>query len=109
MDRLFGALSDPTRRGVVEMLVRGPCPVSDLAKPFRMALSSFLQHLDVLKRVGLVRSKKVGRVRTVELVPDRLQFAEAWLSEQRKMWNQRLNQLDAFLQTQKHSGGKDTK
>lgn len=70
---------------------------SELAAPFRMALPSFLQHLDVLADCGLVRSMKMGRVRTYELAPDALKTVEDWLAKQRAMWVQRLDQLDSFL------------
>jgi DNA-binding transcriptional ArsR family regulator len=80
---IFRALSDPTRRAVVERLGRGPASVSDLAAAFEMALPSFLQHLDVLEECGLVRSKKEGRVRTYQLAPKRLRAAEDWLAKQR--------------------------
>src|SRR5262245_15720971 len=92
LNLVFQALADPTRRAVVERLSRGPTTTSELARPFPMALPSFLQHLDVLQRSGLVRSRKAGRVRTYELVPDVLRDAEAWLSGQRALWEQRLDQ-----------------
>ena len=101
LDRVFQALADPTRRAVVERLTRGPAAVSELAAPFRMALPSFVQHLDVLQACGLVRSKKQGRVRTCSLVPQRLQAAEDWLSRQRAHWERRLDSLDDFLETLK--------
>ena len=97
LTRVFQALADPTRLAVVERLSQGPAPTSELAKPFRMALPSFLQHLDVLMGCGLVRSSKKGRVRTYELTPDALQAAEGWLAQQRALWERRLDQLDAFL------------
>ena len=101
IDALFRALADPTRRQVVERLSRSPASVSELAKPFEIALPSFVQHLGVLEGTGLVRSHKHGRVRTYELVPERLRFAEDWLSEQRSIWERRLDQLDAYLATMK--------
>jgi DNA-binding transcriptional ArsR family regulator len=98
LSRLFQALADPTRRAVLEQLTRGPSPVSELARPFKMALPSFSQHLDVLERCGLVRSRKAGRVRTYQLAPRPLKIAEHWLSSQRAVWERRLNQLDDYLQ-----------
>jgi DNA-binding transcriptional ArsR family regulator len=80
---IFRALSDPTRRAVVERLGRGSASVSDLAAAFEMALPSFLQHLNILEECGLVRSKKEGRVRTYQLAPKRLRAAEDWLAKQR--------------------------
>jgi DNA-binding transcriptional ArsR family regulator len=97
IDGVFRALSDPTRRHVVERLYRSPASVSELAAPFDMALPSFVEHLKVLERSGLVRSQKVGRVRTYQLVPERLRLAEDWLTTQRTLWERRLNQLDDYL------------
>jgi DNA-binding transcriptional ArsR family regulator len=93
---VFQALSDPTRRAVLERLTRGPAPMTELARPFPMALPSFSQHLGVLEGCGLVRSKKVGRVRTYRLAPDPLRKAEHWMARQRSQWEQRLNQLDNY-------------
>ena len=100
-DRIFHALADPTRRSVVERLSTGPAPVSELAGQFKMALPSFTQHLGVLESSGLVRSKKSGRVRTYYLVPEPLKTAQTWLKTQRKIWENRLDQLDNYLQTLK--------
>lgn len=97
LDPVFKALADPTRRAVVAQLTRGPAAVSELASPFEMKLPSFLQHLRSLEEAGLVRSEKQGRVRTYELVPNRLRHAEDWLSEQRSLWERRLDRLDAYL------------
>jgi DNA-binding transcriptional ArsR family regulator len=97
IDGVFRALSDPTRRDVVERLSAKPASVSELASAYRMALPSFVAHMKVLEGSGLVRSKKIGRVRTYELVPQRLEVAENWLEKQRSMWMQRLDRLDAYL------------
>lgn len=97
LDPVFKALADPTRRAVLERLSRGPAGVSDLARPFKMALPSFAQHLAVLERSGLVKSQKQGRVRTYKLVPRRIREAENWLARRRKLWETRLDQLDRFL------------
>ena len=94
---VFQALSDSTRRAVLERLSDGPAPVSELSRPFDMALPSFLQHLQVLERSGLVRSRKTGRVRTCQLAPQPLKKAERWMVEQRSLWERRLDQLDAYL------------
>lgn len=101
LDLVFHALADPTRRQVVERLGRGPASTSELAQPFAMALPSFTQHLKVLERAGLVTSTKPGRVRTYRLVPAALGPADGWLADQRQLWEQRLDQLDAFLETLK--------
>jgi|SRR5262245_20091556 len=97
LDRVFHALSDPTRRAVVERLGKGPAPVKELAKPFAMALPSFSQHLQVLESCGLVRSTKRGRVRTYRLAPRQLKVAEHWMVKQRHLWDRRLDQLDEYL------------
>jgi len=81
----------------VERLGRGPAATTELARPFRMALPSFLQHMEVLERAGLVRSRKSGRVRTYRLAPRAFTAAEDWLSRQRTLWERRLDQLDAHL------------
>lgn len=97
IDGIFRALSDPTRRNVLEKLSARPSSVSELAAAYRMALPSFVEHLKVLEGAGLVRSKKVGRVRTFELAPEQLQVAEGWLGKQRSIWERRLDQLDNYL------------
>lgn len=101
LDGTFRALADPTRRAVVEALGRGPASVSDLARPFAMAMPSFLQHLKVLEETGLVATRKVGRVRTCTLRPEPMAAANLWLETQRRFWEQRLDQLDAFLMQMK--------
>jgi DNA-binding transcriptional ArsR family regulator len=101
LDRVFHALSDPTRRAVLSRLSDGPAPVSELARPFDMALPSFTQHLGVLEECGLVRSQKKGRVRTYELTPEPLKKAEHWIEKRRMVWERRLDQLDKYLKTLK--------
>jgi DNA-binding transcriptional ArsR family regulator len=103
LDRLFQALSDPTRRAVVERLGHGPAATTELARPFAMALPSFLQHLDVLEKVGLVASTKEGRVRTFRLTPQALQDAEDWMTTMRTLWERRLDQFDEYVQTLKEN------
>ncbi|MPY88642.1 MAG: metalloregulator ArsR/SmtB family transcription factor [Luteitalea sp.] len=97
LSRVFQALTDPTRRAVVERLGSGPAPVSELARPFKMALPSFSQHLEVLESCGLVRSRKTGRVRTYRLVPQPLTVAEQWITRQRAIWERRLDQFDRYV------------
>jgi len=97
LDKSFHALANATRRALVERLIAGPATVSELAKPFRMALPSLLQHLRVLEESGLVRSFKAGRVRTVRVVPKRLEHVSAWLEKQRALWNTRLDQFDSYV------------
>lgn len=101
LDSVFQALSNPTRREVLARLGRGPAAMTELAKPFQMALPSFLQHLQVLEKSGLVRSRKTGRVRVFELQPQPLQEAEDWMKAQRRHWEKRLDQLDRFLLAEK--------
>ena len=97
LDSVFHALADPTRRAVVQQLTRGPSSISDLAAPFPMALPSFMKHISVLERSGLVGSRKVGRVRTCRLVPRALDAAERWFDEQRRIYAARYDNLDALL------------
>ena len=97
VEAVFQALSDPTRRGVLERLSRGPASVGELARPYGMALPSFTQHLRVLESCRLVSSRKSGRVRTYRLRPARLRTAEGWLARQRAHWERRLDRLDAYL------------
>jgi DNA-binding transcriptional ArsR family regulator len=99
LDNVFHALADPTRRAVLHRLSQGPASVKELAQPFEMALPSFLQHLKVLESGGLIRSKKVGRVRTCEMEPAQLTSAEAWIAKQRSIWEGRLDRLEAYLST----------
>lgn len=101
IDRVFRALSDPTRRSVLERLSVGPASVSELVAPFAMALPSFVQHLGVLEECRLVVSEKTGRVRTYRLVPERLKLAEDWLAGRRSEWEARLDQLDDYLKALK--------
>jgi DNA-binding transcriptional ArsR family regulator len=96
-DDVFYALSNSTRRRVLEQLSVGPASVSELAAPFDMKLPSFVQHLSVLERSRLVKSKKRGRVRTYEIAPERLTVAESWLADQRRMWEARFDRFDSYV------------
>ncbi|MFZ5962576.1 ArsR/SmtB family transcription factor [Thalassococcus sp. BH17M4-6] len=98
LDAFFAALSDPTRRAVIERLTQGPAPVSELHAPHDMALPSFLKHLRRLETVGLIRSEKTGRVRSVRLAPEPLHRAEVWLNQQRKLWEGRTDRLQALAE-----------
>jgi DNA-binding transcriptional ArsR family regulator len=95
---VFQALADPTRRAVVERLVRGPASTTELARPFNMALPSFAQHLAMLEKCGVVRSHKEGRVRLFHLAPEALANAEDWMVEQRAIWKLRLDQLQHYVE-----------
>jgi len=95
---VFSALADPTRRAIVRALGRGPESVSALAEPFAMALPSFMKHLFVLERSGVIRSSKAGRVRTCELAPSALSQAERWIAEQRATWEARSDRMARFVE-----------
>jgi DNA-binding transcriptional ArsR family regulator len=97
LDLLFQALADPTRRMIVERLSSGSASVSELAKPLPMSLPAVYQHLQVLETSGLVRSEKVGRVRTCQLELKMLDTAENWIEARRATWNRRLDRLDTYL------------
>jgi DNA-binding transcriptional ArsR family regulator len=97
LDGVFRALSDPSRRSIVERLSRGSATVTDLAAPLPMSMPAVLQHLQVLEDSGLVRSTKVGRVRTCSIEVEALQPVERWLDERRYSWERRLDRLGAYL------------
>jgi DNA-binding transcriptional ArsR family regulator len=97
LDRVFHALSDPTRRSMLERLSRGPASVSELGAPLAMSLAAVVQHVQVLEDSGVVRTEKVGRVRTCHLESPRLRVAEAWISERRTLWECRLDRLGDLL------------
>jgi DNA-binding transcriptional ArsR family regulator len=97
-DRIFNALGDPTRRAIVEKLVRGPSTVSRLAGPLEITITAVRQHLDVLEACGLVRTEKVGRVRTCSFETKGLAVLETWISEQRSMWDHALDRLGDLLE-----------
>ncbi|UHQ18793.1 metalloregulator ArsR/SmtB family transcription factor [Lysobacter sp. KIS68-7] len=96
-DDVFHALSNATRRKVLQHLSTGPATVTELAAPFDMALPSFVQHLALLERCRLVKSKKEGRVRTYEIEPARFKVAEDWLSERRQLWESRFDRFDDYV------------
>jgi DNA-binding transcriptional ArsR family regulator len=97
LDRVFHAIGDPSRRTMVERLVRGPASVSELAEPLAMSLPAVVQHLGVLESAGAVTTEKIGRVRTCRLEPEVLRLAETWLVAQRTDWERRLDRLGAEL------------
>jgi DNA-binding transcriptional ArsR family regulator len=96
-DVVFHALANPTRRQVLEQLSAGPATVSELAAPFDMQLPSFVQHLSVLEQSRLVKSRKRGRVRTYEIVPERFRVVEDWLTARRRLWEARLDRFDQYV------------
>jgi len=97
LDLMFQALADPSRRIMVERLARGPASVSELARPLTMSLPAVVQHLAVLEASGLVRSQKVGRVRTCRIEPKALRTAEQWIAARRTIWERRLDRLGDYL------------
>src|SRR4051812_10603885 len=105
-DDVFYALSNSTRRKVLEQLSVGPATVSELAAPFDMKLPSFVQHLSVLEQSRLVKSKKRGRVRTYEIAPERFKVAEEWLTERRPVWEARLDRFDKYVKQLKEGESK---
>jgi len=105
-DDVFHALSNATRRKVLEHLSIGPATVSDLAAPFDMKLPSFVQHLAVLEQSRLVKSKKRGRVRTYEIAPERFKVAETWLTERRQLWESRLDRFGEYVKQLKEKESK---
>jgi DNA-binding transcriptional ArsR family regulator len=97
VNAVFHALSNPTRRKVLEHLSVGPATVSELAAPFDMQLPSFVQHLSLLEQSRLVKSKKRGRVRTYEIAPERFKVVEDWLFARRQLWEARLDRFDQYV------------
>ncbi len=103
-DGVFDALGDPTRRALVARLSRGPMSVSELGRPFDITLAAVVQHLQVLERSRLVRTEKVGRVRTCWIEPTGLDVAAAWLAERRALWERRLDRLGDVLAEEAQPG-----
>ena len=96
LDAIFHSLADPTRRAIIARLGKGPASVTDLAKPFDMALPSFMKHIRQLEGSGLIRTQKEGLVRTCVIEKERFTTIEAWLKEQQALWESRLDRLEAF-------------
>lgn len=97
LDRVFHALTDPSRRAMLERLSLGPATVSELAEPLEMSLAAVMQHLQVLEGSGMVHSEKVGRVRTCRLEAAALSSAEQWIQDRRALWRHQLDRLGDFL------------
>jgi DNA-binding transcriptional ArsR family regulator len=97
IDRVFHALGDPTRRAIIERLSRGPISVSRLATPLAITLAAVVQHLQILEESGLVRTQKVGRVRTCGIETAGLSVAERWIGEHRSLWEKRFDRLGDLL------------
>ena len=98
LDRRLAALSDPTRRAIVERLSEGEATVSELAEPLPMSLPAVLKHLGILESAGLMRSHKTGRVKTCRLEPEALDPVATWVEERRRIWNRRLDALERHLE-----------
>ena len=107
IDLLFQALADPSRRAMVDRLTRGPASVSELARPLAMSLPAVVQHLRLLEASGLVRTEKLGRVRTCAIEPKALRRAEDWVSARRIEWERRLDRLGDYLKTLESEGDGD--
>ncbi|MCC6319768.1 MAG: helix-turn-helix transcriptional regulator [Gemmatimonadaceae bacterium] len=98
LDASFAALSDATRRGVLEQLGRADASITELARTFHMTLTGMKKHVGILEHAGLVRTEKVGRVRTCSLGPRRLQEAAAWIEGYRRLWDARFDELDQVIE-----------
>ena len=98
LDYSFAALSDATRRGVLEQLGRADASITDLAEKFHMTLTGMKKHVGVLEQAGLVTTQKVGRVRTCKLGPRRLQDVTAWIEKYRQLWDSRFDELDKIVE-----------
>jgi DNA-binding transcriptional ArsR family regulator len=101
LNSVFGALSDPTRRAIMMRLCAGEATVGSLAKPFDMALPSFMKHLRILENCGLIETEKIGRVRTCALHTAPLETIEAWLAAHREIWERRLDRLELYVENLK--------
>ncbi len=108
-DRVFAALGDPMRRKLVEQLSLGPASVSDLAQPLGITLAAVVQHIQVLEQSGVVRTEKVGRVRTCRIEPTGLNVAAEWIAERRSRWERRLDRLGDLLAEEEQATGRPTK
>ena len=97
LNGIFQALADPTRRAVIGRLGRGPASVGELAEPFEMALPSFMKHIHLLEEIGLIRTSKLGRVRTCMIETERLAAVGGWLDEQKAIWEGRTDRLEQFV------------
>ena len=106
VDRAFHALAEPTRRAIIDKLSRGPISVSELAEPFDMTLAAIVQHLQVLEESGMVRTEKVGRVRTCRIEPSGLKIAAAWLDERRATWERRFDRLGEMFAAEESAARK---
>ena len=107
IDRVAAAISDPTRRRIIERLARGPARISDVAKPFSMSLTGFCKHVKVLEQAGLVRRTRRGRENTLELFADPMRDLAWWILKYEPFWKSRLDRLEAFFAEQKAEQDKE--
>jgi DNA-binding transcriptional ArsR family regulator len=98
LDRTFFALSDPTRRSILEQLARGPATLGELAEPFGLTLNGVKKHVGILETVDLVVTEKVGRARECRLGPAHLEDASGWIDGYRRVWEHRLDRFGAYVE-----------
>jgi DNA-binding transcriptional ArsR family regulator len=98
LDRIFHALSDSSRRSIIEVLSKKEASVSELAQPFKMSMAAVFQHIQILEECGLIRTHKSGRVRTCQIEPHSLEMIEGWLNQRRRFWEKNLDRLGEFLE-----------
>ncbi|MGJ4746927.1 ArsR/SmtB family transcription factor [Leptospira sp. SA-E8] len=98
LDRIFYALSDPTRRDIVERLSKKSASVSELASPLDMSMAAVVQHVQILEESGLIKTQKIGRVRSCRVETNSLELIENWLNQRRKFWERNLDRLGEFLE-----------
>jgi DNA-binding transcriptional ArsR family regulator len=98
LDRIFYALSDQSRRSIIEVLSKKEASVSELAQPFNMSMAAVVQHIQILEESGLIRTHKSGRVRTCRIEPRSLEVIEGWLNQRRRFWEKNLDRLGEFLE-----------
>jgi DNA-binding transcriptional ArsR family regulator len=101
LDRTFSALSDPTRRDILERLSRGPASISELAHPFGISLPGLMKHVRVLEEADLVTTEKRGRTRECHLGPDQMEDATTWIEHYRDQWERRLERLETLIEKRK--------
>jgi DNA-binding transcriptional ArsR family regulator len=104
LDRIFYALSDQSRRLIVEQLSKKEASVSELAQPLKMSMPAVVQHIQILEESGLIRTQKSGRVRTCRIEPRSLEVIEGWLTQRRRLWERNLDRLGEFLERSEKEG-----
>lgn len=107
LDRTFSAVSDPTRRDILERLARGPASVSELAQPLRISLPGLMKHIKILEEADLVKTQKNGRTRECSLGSARLDDAAAWIESYRERWEKRLDRLETYIEKKKKKKGEE--